>query len=595
MAEEMLSLQDELKKIKEIEFEQPNEALQRYGVLLEAETEEKGEVFYRFGCFLHAFAEEEMALDLLVQAYREGVYQKEILDLLLQDFWEPNKKEFREAYLCQTGELLSVQRRLTIPDFDTLPYFMFPISGNQVMVYDRRKDQFLGWLDTGAALERERLKEPEAFFPVILDMENSSLQKLLGYFYQNKERKLYVLEQEAEWTGLLMLPDIWKEMSSIVLLQGMDGAKTYFQENMCRLPEIVRVKEEALASEIRKSLEEEHERRLREMGKERPKPLLTIGIPSWNRGRRARRLVEELCKLPYDVDLEILVSNNGSDKEAEEYEAIRDMQDARVSYIEFEENKMYYGNIAQVCRKASGSWVMLLSDEDTVDAKLLQDYMVKLEQFQETVSVIRPGSTKNYRNMKEEYQKAGEDALTAYGTNNTYVSGTTYNRKFMTGELVDKIEKAWIDHYAYQIYAHIIFDWYMCLKGDFYRHAPVLVLEGEAENAGEHENMIYEYNKFDNRMRQFNSYLEIINNMEETRDIEKVILFVTVCVRTIILLCILKETYSKEFGSWEICQKKTLEQINTGWAKLNIPLEAHKQYEGYVTENIQSVINRFGF
>lgn len=592
----MQSLQDELEEIKEIEFEQPNEALQRYSALMEADMEEKGEVFYRFGCFLHAFAEEEMALELLVQAHGEHVRRKEIMELLLQDFWEPNKEEFRKAYLSQAQELRKEREELAIPDFDALPYRMFPVSDNRIMVYNKRKECFLGWLDSGVELGRKRWKETDAFFPVILDMESGSLQDLLYYFYQNNERTIYVLEREAEWIGLLMLPNIRKDMPSVIPLQGLEDAKAYFRESMCRLPEIVRVRKKHM-SEVKNCLSKEHERRIREMGNERPKPLLTIGIPSWNRGNRAKGLVEELCKLPYDVDLEILVSNNGSDKTVEEYHAIRDMQDARVSYMEFEENKMYYGNIAQVCRKASGSWVLLLSDEDAVDAKLLQGYMEKLEQFRENVSVIRPGSTGQYLGLQEKYAKAGEDAIAAYGLRNNYVSGVTYNRKFMTNELVDKIEKAWIGNYAYQIYAHMVFDWYMCLKGDVRLDPIRLVVEGEAEDggSGEQEALVFEYNKYENRIRQFDAYLEIINGMDEADDAEKAVLFIAVCTKTIILLCMLRNIYEKELGSWEVCEREVLDKIEKGYGNLNVRPENRRRYMGDVMGNIQNAINQFGF
>lgn len=595
MEEEMYSLQEELNRIKELEADNPNEALQRYSALLEWETGEKGEVFYHFGCFLHTFAEEEMAVELLVQAYNAGVCRKEILDLLLQDFWEPNKNVFQEAYLYQTGELLRLQRELEIPDFGVLPYYMFPVSDSRVMVYDRRKERFSGWLDPGADLEKKNLKEPEVFFPVIMDMGNSSLQDLLCYFYQNRARRIYILEKENEWLGLLMILDILRKMPSVVPLKGTGGAAAFFRESMCRLPEIVRIEEEDTALEIKECLQKEHERRIRRMKKEKKQPLLTIGIPSWNRGERAKGLVEKLCKLPYDVDLEILVSNNGSDKGAESYHAIRDMQDGRISYTEFEENRMYYGNIAQVFRKAAGKWVLLLSDEDEVIPEQLQDYMAKLEQFQEKVAVIRPGSTIQYQNLKEDYQQAGEDACAAYSLHNTYMSGATYNRKFMTNELVDKIEKKWTDNYTYQIYAHMIYDWYMCLKGDFYQYAPVLVLQGEMEDMEENKDMAYEYNKFNNRMRQFDGYLDIINGLEEATEREKIFLFISVSAKTIVLLCMLRENYKKECGSWETCQKRVAEQIGDGYKRLNVSLENRILYKEDVEKKIQSAINQFGF
>lgn len=591
----MQNLLEELNKIKEMELENPNEALQCYSDLLEKETEQRGEVCYRFGCFLHRFAEEEMALDLFVQAFGEGVCREEILRLLLQDFWEPNRDEFRKAYLKQTSELLKAQKELVIPDFDTLPYFMFPISDTQFMVFDRKKEQFAGWLGLAGDLEKKRLKEPEAFFPVVMDMKNSSLQDLLIYFHQNKDRRLYVVEKEDEWIGLLMIPGVLKEMPSVAVLQGIERLKELLQREMCRLPEIVRVEDKDLAQEVRECLREEHERRICGKRNDGEQPLLTIGIPSWNRGKRARGLVERLCKLPYDVDLEILVSNNGSDKGVEDYHEIQDMKDSRVTYFEFEENKKFHGNIAQVFRKAKGNWVLLLSDEDDIVEKQLSLYMEKLEQYKEKVAVIRPGTTKMYINMKEEYAEVGLYALEAYSLNNNYVSGATYNRKFMTGELVDKVERKWIDQYAYKAYPHMIFDWYMCLKGDFYRYPPALVLEGEAEGADENTNHIYEYNKFDNRLRQFNSYLDIINGMEETADIEKVVLFISASTKTIFLLCMLKERYSKEFGSWEICRNQALEQIKAGYGRLNMVPENLKNCEDIVSENIQRAIAQFGF
>lgn len=591
----MQNLQEELNKIKEMEHENPNEALQRYSDLLEKETEDRGEICYRFGCFLHYFAEEEMALDLLAQAFGEGVCREEILELLLRDFWEPNREEFRAAYLKQAGELLKVQGELMIPDFDALPYFMFPVSDSQFMVYDRKKEQFAGWLGLGGDLGKKRLKEPEAFFPVIMDMKNSSLQDLLIYFHQNRDRKLYVVEREDEWMGLLMVPGILREMSSVVVLQGIDGLKELFQRELCRLPEIVRVEDKDLAQKVRECLREEHERRICGERNKEERPLLTIGIPSWNRGKRARDLVERLCKLPYDVDLEILVSNNGSDKGVEDYHEIRDKKDSRITYFEFEENKMYYGNIAQVLRKAKGSWVLLLSDEDDIVEKQLCLYMEKLEQYKEKVAVIRPSTARQYPNLNEEYAEVGEDALIAYSLKNNYVSGATYNRKFMTENLVDKVEEKWIGHYAYQIYAHMIFDWYMCLKGDYYQYAPKLILEGEAEGAAENTSLIHEYNKFDNRIKQFNSYLDIINGMEETTDREKITLFLTACTKTIVLLCMLKENYIEEFGSWEICKNEALEQIKTGYKNLNVLPENLQRYEGAVVESILSAAAQFEF
>lgn len=589
-------LEQELNRIKETEQENPNEALECYSRLLGEEMEEKGRLFYQFGCFLHRFGEEEMALDLFVQAFEKDAYKEEILEVLKRDFWEPNLEEFRQAYLQQTGELKGALENYFVPAFEELPYLMFPVSDIRFMVYHQKEDRFLGWICLGEALEEKNLKEAEAFFPVILDRKAGSLQDLLCYFHQNRNRYLYVLEKDAEWTGLLMVPGIRKEMSSTVPMQGLQAVEKMFSGSCRRLPEIIRIEDESLANAVRECLQKEHERRIKTKEERQNQPLLTIGIPSWNRGGRAKKLVEHLCTLPLDVDLEILVSNNGSDKGVEEYHAIRDMEDSRVTYEEFEENKMYYGNIAQVLRKASGRWVMLLSDEDDIDEKQLFAYMERLEQFREDVAVIRPGTTKMNKNLTEMYKEMGEEAITAYSLRNNYVSGATYNRKFMTEELVNKIEKKWIDNYAYQIYAHMIIDWYMCKKGDFYCYPPIVVIEGEAETVeGEDSTVIKEYNKYENRIRQFYGYVEVINGMEETTDREKVILFLTSGTKTIMVIYMIKQFYILEGRNWDICQRDVAELIYREYEKLNVSSEELEMYRDSIIECIEKTVKEYPF
>ena len=60
--------------------------------------------------------------------------------------------------------------------------------------------------------------------------------------------------------------------------------------------------------------------------------LLSICIPSHNRGHRALALVEELLQLPYGNELEIICSNNGSDKNTEGYEKLKEIKDERFVY-----------------------------------------------------------------------------------------------------------------------------------------------------------------------------------------------------------------------------------------------------------------------
>jgi len=60
--------------------------------------------------------------------------------------------------------------------------------------------------------------------------------------------------------------------------------------------------------------------------------------------------VEELLQLPYGNELEIICSNNGSDKNTEGYEKLKEIKDERFVYYEFAENRRFVGNVNQVIR-----------------------------------------------------------------------------------------------------------------------------------------------------------------------------------------------------------------------------------------------------
>lgn len=83
--------------------------------------------------------------------------------------------------------------------------------------------------------------------------------------------------------------------------------------------------------------------------------VLSICIPTYNRGHRALALVSELRGLldTYD-NIEIIVSNNGSNKHIEGYEAIEKMCIDRLRYHKFDENQYFWGNVNQVLKMAKG-------------------------------------------------------------------------------------------------------------------------------------------------------------------------------------------------------------------------------------------------
>ena len=133
--------------------------------------------------------------------------------------------------------------------------------------------------------------------------------------------------------------------------------------------------------------------------------LLSICIPTYNRGHLALKHVQEILNIE-SQDIELVVSNNGSQVKKECYEQIKNIQDSRLNYFEFNENQGFLINLCQVIKLSKGDFCMLLSDEDGIIAENLPLYLDKirhapkfsgnlLDNMWDTIGVIF-GSTSNF-------------------------------------------------------------------------------------------------------------------------------------------------------------------------------------------------------
>lgn len=94
-----------------------------------------------------------------------------------------------------------------------------------------------------------------------------------------------------------------------------------------------------------------------------PTPLLSIGIPTYNRVEALRRAVESA--LAQDCgDLELVVADNASTDGTEAYCRALAAQDPRVRYIRHPANRGPTANFNSVLRLARGDYFLFLSDDD---------------------------------------------------------------------------------------------------------------------------------------------------------------------------------------------------------------------------------------
>lgn len=125
------------------------------------------------------------------------------------------------------------------------------------------------------------------------------------------------------------------------------------------------------------------------------KPLVTIGIPTYNGEKTLRRALDSVAAQTY-TNLEITISDNASTDNTKSICSKYASRDARISYTRQIKNIGITSNFEYLKQKAQGEYFMWLSDDDWLD----HDYISScLDQFESDPNLILvSGSPLYYRN-----------------------------------------------------------------------------------------------------------------------------------------------------------------------------------------------------
>jgi abequosyltransferase len=120
------------------------------------------------------------------------------------------------------------------------------------------------------------------------------------------------------------------------------------------------------------------------------RPLLSIGIPSYNRPKQLSDLLESVDCDPKHI--EIVVCEDCApqrEKVRSVVETFRDRSAYEVRYFENERNLGYDGNVRTVVEKSRGRFVMFMGDDDLVISGTLDRFLQFLSQQQDKKYILR--------------------------------------------------------------------------------------------------------------------------------------------------------------------------------------------------------------
>ena len=175
-------------------------------------------------------------------------------------------------------------------------------------------------------------------------------------------------------------------------------------------------------------------------GLEENSEYLTICIPTYNRGEKAKRLVSRaLIEIGDCNAVNILVLDNASQKEKNAYHDIAVMAKSLpgLEYVRHEENQMAHGNFLACFELTDSPHIMIVADEDTPCIEFINQVQPRLSKSSK-LSILRGSiateegvSPMNAQQLISEKYSAGESALLNFSLTNNYFSGTIYNRRLL--------------------------------------------------------------------------------------------------------------------------------------------------------------------
>ncbi len=118
------------------------------------------------------------------------------------------------------------------------------------------------------------------------------------------------------------------------------------------------------------------------------RPLVTIGIPTYNRAADHLGAALESALAQRYEPLEIIVSDNGSTDHTRELVAGYD--DPRIRYVRHDPGLGPLGNFNFCVEAARGDYLLLLHDDDLIDADMIESCMAAAD-YRTDVGVIRTG------------------------------------------------------------------------------------------------------------------------------------------------------------------------------------------------------------
>lgn len=548
------------------------------------------ETYYEYALFLFNLQEYELSLLMFQSSYNLGFEKEKTIDFIYCSFVSPNQDEFREAYETNVIEYQKNILYNYIPSFDDLPIDFIPITDNKYLIFNNEIKKFEGTIDfseTGI-LSYKQVEFIDEFTDLIL-ADDWNISKIHDYLISGSDRLIYyITTQPLQTLSFLKLPNIMAQYcQNLYFVDSIEHLQLYFHENTSvYLPHQYFVSDSTIASTISQLIKNEHEYRLTPEGRNTDNIILTLAIPSLNRGHRALKNVQHLMNLLYDAEIEIAVSNSCSTENTEGYDEIEEISDSRINYYKFTDINELRINFCQAVHIANGKYVCLISDEDIINLPAIPHYLSILRK-NSNLSFIKGKTALYYKDNTGRIYAKGRDAFLQSFLTTNYISGLIYRKDlFYSLNVYSWIKDQVLNNAAVYSYAHSCWSALYTLHGDYLEEDTLLCIEGISENDALLTDIskdskpitVMSYGTVEERLNQHFGFIDILNQLSIYLDRGTYIEgFTLICRKTCFLIHLIKKQYMSKGDDWNSICTEVYNSLINGISKLNIDFSEDEQ------------------
>lgn len=566
------------------------------------------EIYYDYGLFLFDLQEYELCIRMLESSYCLNNKKEEIINFIYDAFIIPNEDEFKNSY---ESSILNYKSNFVfnkVPRYNELTLDFIPVSEDKYFIFDKNLNQFEGIIDFSEnGMYSYKTKYFNDEFSNIIIASNWNINGIHDYILSAKDRQIYYLsDNPLKSISFLKLPNIFdKYINNLIFVESLNVLQSYFHtDTSLYLPRLVYANHQFVSDKINKLLEEEHNYRLTPEGRNTSNILLSISIPSYNRGHRALKNILNSLKLPFDAEIEFVLTNNCSDKNTEGYEEIASINDSRINYFKFPENPGKNNNFCQAIHMSNGKFSCLLSDEDLINLSSVTHYLSILKN-NPNLSFLKGRGVGYYKDNSGETYLKGKDALLHSFLTTNYISGLIFKTHlFHKLKLYSWTAERMTTNYAVRSYAHTCWTVFYSMHGDYIEDTIPLFSEGFAENDAPLIDVIQEssatkvliYGTVEKRINQHNGFIDVLNQVSNFFDkITLMEAYKILCRKTFFLVSLVKSQYLSIGEDWNSICLEVSNCCVDGIAKMRIPLtkdeqnillnEIYRHYLYYINNN----------